>query len=181
MKRVLLALVWIAAMFALPGCNSVDVLHTATAAGSYNGLSQNYSAAHDAVERVCTTMPAPQCADLRLNLGVIENIKMSIDMLKSKDQKSLEKILTVSNIKVYYEQGKVAWTNIRNLITQYGHPSPADMITLQQYDAQGKMLATSIDALLASAETQHPDYVQMLNQISQLVGLSLQTAAMFGA
>ena len=178
MKKILLALIVLASTV-LWGCNSMDVLHTATVTANYGTLYADYDKAHAAVERACSSMPDDKCADLKLNLSVIENIKMSIDVLKSKDEATLQKLITVENIKAYYLQGKIAWVNIRQLITDHGHLNPADQLLLQEYDVRGQRLSMSMDALIDSVNTHNPEYLPMLEQLLQIIGLTAQTAAMF--
>ena len=177
MKKLIAILSMCFATMFLTACDTMGVFNTAVVTSNYSELYVDYDAAHAAVDRACKTMPAEECADLQLNMAVIENIKQSIETLKSKDAKTLEKLITIENVKAFYQQGKLAWVNIRNIITEHGELNPHDVLLLTEYDARGKRLSIALESLIASVDRKNPDYLPMLENILQIVGMTARTAA----
>lgn len=184
MKRLITSILLSLSLF-LGGCSmlsspsSTDVFNTAVVASSYTEVLNNYDDAKDIVLKTCKTMDKAVCAELKMNIATLDNIKMAVSTLNGKNESAIQKLISLENIRAFYVQGKLAWINIRNILTEHGTLSADDTITLMAYDNQGKMLSEAMTMLIESANEKDPKYVPMLNNIMQIIGLTAKTIALF--
>ena len=179
MKKLVSVLVLCVSAMLMSACDTMSLFNTASVTSNYSGLQADYDKALAAVNRACESMSAEDCADLKIQVAIIENIKRDVDSLRSKDEPTLQKLITVENIKAHYLSGKIAWVNIEKMLRAKATLSPEDELLLENYNMQGRMLAASLDALLVAAERKNPNYTLMLEQILQIIGLTARTAALF--